>query len=352
MGAGDPGERFVACGFGALMIRRLENSFQIVEVVLNPGGGGCVIRRFVWDLYREVAMAQEASSEGAKQAVDHDELADEALIASMSGDAGVESSERRNLASQRIRGEPLGARLDTFWASQGALQRSFSPAERNIVAFWRFTTAGEEPLLRYLVRGICTFVVVAMVVVAAPYILPESKRGQGEFVLMLAAVVYAARFSNYEFKDFSAAFRALPLTTAQWLWPRIKFQWLRLCMLLPVGSTILALLLWHMEKPGDEIVQWIIGIVAIHLLLVPLSQMMAYNEGSRDRWFRLASIWFVAKMLASMLLLLLGGILLIAWPWPASLTGLLISIAAMSMMWLWICRWHDRGPVDQPSEMP
>jgi heme/copper-type cytochrome/quinol oxidase subunit 4 len=144
----------------------------------------------------------------------------------------------------------------------------------------------------------------------------------------------------------AASYRSLPLLTNQWLWPPLKYECLRLAMLVPPGITLITFVMMADGYDSSTILKTLSIAVPLPFIIQATLRLVNHTNETRDR------IGFSAILVVGMFVIpvILAGIASVigqfALDWPMNLSCVPITLIALGILWKLICYWQDKGSVD------
>ena len=330
----------IAITIAAISLARMKKTFKVAEISFGPLGDGYLLCQDAWQVYQirrnewiafeaEQAITQtpdECSwAESDENACDVDREADESWDEIMPPEAIT----YRN-------------RLDAFWDNQGWLTQWFDADQRNIVAMQHLvfdSHRSPSQFFRYYT---------GLMVIAAVYFLIASK--YLPYTVAYAIPLMLASMALGVFGDstttLAAGYRSLPLLANQWLWPPIKYESLRLMMLVPPGIALTTLVMMADGYDSSMILKTLSIAVLLPFIILATLRLVNHGNETHDR-IRFSTILVVGMLVVPVILAGVGSVIgQFALHWPMNLSCVPITLIALGILWKLICYWHNKGSVD------
>lgn len=330
----------IAITIATLSIARLKATFKVAEISFGPLGDGYLLCQDAWQLYQvrrnewiafEAAQSMAQTTDECSRAESDENACDVEREADESWDEIMppEAISHRN-------------RLDAFWDNQGWLGRWFDADERNVVAMQHLAFDSRRSpwqFFRYYTR---LMVIAAVYLMIVPKYLPT--------VVAYAIPMLFASMALGIFGDatttLAAGYRSLPLLANQWLWPLVKYECLRLVMLVPPGIALITLVMMVDGYDSSTILKSLSIAVPLPFIIQATLRVVNHTNETRDR-VRFTTILVVGGFVVPVILAGIASVIgQFALDWPMNLSCVPITLIALGILWKLICYWQDNGSVD------
>jgi len=187
-----------------------------------------------------------------------------------------------------------------------------------------------------------------LMVIAAVYFLIASK--YLPYTVAYAIPLMLASMALGVFGDstttLAAGYRSLPLLANQWLWPPIKYDFLRLTMLVPPGIALITLVMTADGYDSSMILKTLSIAVPLPFIIQAALRLVNHGNETHDR-MRFSTILVVGVLVIPIILAGIASVIgQFALDWPMNLLCVPITLIALGILWKLICYWQDKGSVD------
>lgn len=341
----------VAIAIAAFSIVRLKRTFKVAEIQFGPLGDGCLLCDDAWELYqlrRSHALAMVAGQsvvhfahreQQAPVEMPLDPLDTNARTIDAEADDSLDDSLDETMQSAVVLDRN---RLDGFWESQGWLGRWFNADERNVIAMQHLVSDSACSPWRFFRYHTGLMVIAATYFLIAHQYLPTALTFAVPLMLgSMALSVFAESTA-----PLAASYRSLPLLANQWLWPLVKYQSLRLMMLVPPGVALITMVML-VNGYGYQVISKSLSLaVVLPFVALPTFRLATHGHETRDR-IRLVTVLGLCVFVIPAIIAGIGSVIgQFALDWPKSLFCVPITFVSLAVLWKLLCHWHDKGSVD------
>lgn len=316
----------VAITIAAISIARLKTTFKVAEISFGPLGDGYLLCQDAWEVCqtrRDEWIAFEAKRSIAQTTND---------------------PETDDLSDETMQSEAISYRnsLDVFWDNQGWLGRWFDADQRNVVAMQYLVLDSNRSPWQFFRYYTGLMVIAAVYFLIAPKYLPTTV---AYAIPMLLASMALGIFGEAT-PPLAASYRSLPLLANQWLWPPVKFEYLRLIMLVPPAIILIMFTLVSTGHSYADTLKIVSITIVAPFAAIPTINLLMHSNATRDR-FRILTILGAAIAVVPVVMVGIGGVVAqFALDWPVNLYCIPLIFIAISTFGKLICNWHDKGSVD------
>lgn len=302
----------LAIAIATLSIARLKKTFKVAEISFGPLGDGYLICQDTWEVYQIrrhqwIAFDAQQSNETVLQ----DDV-------------------------------PYKNRLDGFWENQGWLGRWFNADERNVVAMQQLAIDSNRSPWQFFRYYTGLMVIAAVYFLIIPKYLPVVLA----YAIPMLIASRALGILHDPATPLAASYRALPLLANQWLWPPVKYQYLRLTMLLPPAIILIIITSGSTGYSYADTMKILSITITAPFIVFPVLRLLLHSHETSDR-LRGLTILGAAIVVVPVLIVGIGSVIAqFALDWPANLFCIPLIFIAIVIFRKLICYWHDKGPVD------
>jgi hypothetical protein len=330
----------VAITIATLSIARLKKTFKVAEIAFGPLGDGYLLCQDAWEDYqfrRDAWATFEAEQSIVKTTIESSSAALDANALTVEPKTDDSFDEIMQPVEISYRNS-----LDSFWENQGWLGRWFDPDQRNIVAMENLTFDSNRSPWQFFRYYTGLLVIAAVYFLVAPNYLPSNL---AYAVPAMLAFMAMGVFSNAT-TPLAASYRSLPLLASHWLWPPVKYQYLRLMMLMPPGAALITIVMLIQGFDSSVILKGISLAVVLAFVIPPTLRLATHGQETRDR-ISVSTIIGVVVLVIPIIVAGIGGLIgQFALDWPTNLVCVPITLIALVALWKLICYWQDKGSVD------
>lgn len=333
-----------AVAIAAYSIVRLKKTFKVAEIQFGPLGDGYLLCQDAWELYqlrRSYVLAMEAGQTVAQAAVEIPLEPQDANARTIDAEAddSLDDSLDETMQSAVVLDRN---RLDSFWESQGWLGRWFDADERNVIAMQHLVCDSVCSPWRFFRNYTGLMVIAAVYFLIAHQYLPNALTYA--IPLMLGSMTLSL-FADAT-APLAASYRSLPLLANQWLWPLVKYQSLRLMMLVPPGVALITMVMLVNGYSNQVILKSISLAVVLPFVALPTFRLTTHGHETRDR-IRLATVLGLCVLVIPAIIAGVGSVIgQFALDWPKNLFCVPITFGSLAVLWKLLCHWHNKGSVD------
>jgi hypothetical protein len=232
--------------------------------------------------------------------------------------------------------------LDGFWENQGWLGRWFNADERNVVAMQNLAFNSNRSPWQFFRYHTGLMVIAAAYFLIAPKYLPAVVAYAVPWMFAFMALgIFGATTP-----PLAASYRSLPLLANQWLWPPVKYQSLRLIILVPPGMVLITFVMLVEGFDSPVILKSLSLAVLLPFIILPTLRLTTHGQETHDR-LRFTTILAVGFFVIPIIIVGVGAVIgQFTLDWPTNLFCVPITIIAFAILWRLICYWHDKGSVD------
>jgi len=324
----------------AISLARMKATFKVAEISFGPLGDGYLLCQDEWQLYqvRRNEWIEFKAAQSMAQATDECSWAgsdENACDVEREADESWDEIMPPETISYRIG-------LDAFWDNQGWLGRWFDADQRNIVAMQHLVFDSRRSPWQFFRYYTGLMLIAAVYLLIAPKYLPTTVA----YAIPLMFASMALGIFGDATTTLAASYRSLPLLTNQWLWPPLKYECLRLAMLVPPGITLITFVMMADGYDSSTILKTLSIAVPLPFIIQATLRLVNHTNETRDR------IGFSAILVVGMFVIpvILAGIASVigqfALDWPMNLSCVPITLIALGILWKLICYWQDKGSVD------
>jgi len=337
----------VAITIATLSIARLKTTFKVAEISFGPLGDGYLLCQETWEEYqirRNQWIAFEAKQSIAQTTIEYSSIALDANECTV--DLETDDSPDETMHPDEIMQSDASSyriSLDGFWENQGWLGRWFNADERNVVAMQHLAFDSNRSPWQFFRYHTGLMVIAAAYFLIAPKYLPTvvAYAVPWMFASMMALVI-AGDFTT----PLAASYRSLPLLANQWLWPPVKYQCLRLTMLVPPAVFLTIFVLANTGYSYADTMKILSIMITAPFIVIPVIRLLLYSHETRER-LRWLTILGAAVVVVPVVLVGIGSVIAqFAFDWPTNLLCIPLTVISLAVFWKLICYWHDKGPVD------
>lgn len=339
----------VGCGLFAVVLlgvafARFSKSLRLAEIIFLPTGAAYAISEECWQAYQawinssnmpdavtQSPTIPNQTPSDSSVAVDEDcEIPENEYQSDKEPDTTVEVLET-----------PSGNCIDDFWNSQGWITSWLSPQQRNVVAMQHLAFDSACSLKRYFCYYSAWMLILAVGFWFSAIFFPSI--GFATLPLLLGLMVLGM---IQPYGPVAVHYRALPLSTHQWLWPIVKYQSLRMLTLVVPATVFISGVMWFQNFQAAEIfktLSWALPAPFVSLIVVRLTM---FGQETRDR-YRSLKLYATAFFATVIVLCAIGAVIAsIGYAWPVNLLFLPLVFASLGVLWKLNCFWHDNCQVD------
>lgn len=329
----------VAITILTISIVRLKRTFKVGEIFRGPIGYGFMICRDAWDAFHQssewIAIEAEQSMAPATQQCGPADSGEKASAA----DPETDDSSNDIIEPKAL---PYRNSLDAFWDNQGWLGRWFDADQKNIVAMQYLVFDSHRSPWQFYRYYTGLMVIVAVYFLIAPQYLPSTVA----YAIPLMFASMAMGIFREATTAVAASYRSLPLLANQWLWPPIKYEFLRMAMLVPPGITLITAVMMVDGYDSSTILKTLSIAVLLPFIIQATLKLLTHTNETRDR-IRFSTILAIVMFVIPVILAVIASVIgQFALDWPMNLWCVPITLIAFAVLWKSICYWQDKGSVD------